>query len=292
MSELETRLRASGGALLRASHPDLKGHLDRKLRDGTLLAILPGVYCRPTDRDNFYVRLRAAVLWAGPDAVVTGRAAARITFWPSCSVDTISLALQDQGKRVGGGRASVPFAVECRRIPEWLVRHRGRVRVTLPSLTAVDLAGGSDRGNAIDQALRTGSTTLDELWEAFRAQPARPGNVQRRQVLVDSRDEPWSEAERLQHALLHDAKIGGWSANCRVSAGGHDYFADVLFRRERLILEVDGWETHGSRAAFEADRERRNHLVLAGYRVLSFTWRQLVERPEWVLSCIRAALGR
>ena len=52
---------------------------------------------------------------------------------------------------------------------------------------------------------------------------------------------------------------------------------------------LDGWETHGTRLAFEEDRRRRNYLVLAGYAVLNFTYRQLVEEPQWVIDCIRHA---
>ena len=51
---------------------------------------------------------------------------------------------------------------------------------------------------------------------------------------------------------------------------------DILFKRQRLILEINGWETHGTRLAFEEDRRRPNHLVLAGYAVLNFTYQQLV----------------
>ena len=67
---------------------------------------------------------------------------------------------------------------------------------------------------------------------------------------------------------------------------------DVLFRRERVVLEVDGWAAHGGREAFEANRVRHNALVLAGYSVLHVTWRQLQDDPEWVLACVRAAIGR
>ena len=293
MNEIEIRLQASGGALLRKSHRDVSGTLDRLLRKGTLVAVLPGVYCAAGDVDDFAVRVRAASLWAGPDSVLTGQAAAKLTFWPSCPVSTISLAVPDQGRRSRGQQGpTAAVELECRRVPEWQVRQRGRLRVTSPALTAVDLAGGPDRGNAIDQALRTGAATLAEMWDAFTELPRRPGNRQRRHVLWDSRDEPWSEAERLQHALLHDAKIDGWRSNCFVRCGEDGYFVDVLFRAARLVVEIDGWETHSTRAAFEADRRRRNHLVLWGYRVLNFTWRQLVEQPDWVMSCIRTALRR
>ena len=39
-----------------------------------------------------------------------------------------------------------------------------------------------------------------------------------------------------------------------------------------LAIELDGWEEHGLRSAFDADRVRGNELVLAGWRLLRFTW--------------------
>ena len=286
MNEIELRLRAGGGVIDRRSHRDLSGHIDRLVRTGRLTALLPAVYCLSAQVDDLDIRLRAAVLWAGPDAVLTGYSAARLTFWPSRQLPHISVALPTQSRR------SLPgVEVECRRIPEWLVQRRGPLRLTVPALTAVDLAAGPDGGDAIDRVLLTREGSLGEMWEALRAQPHRRHNKQRARLLHDSRDEPWSAAERLQHRLLRGAGLTGWGSNRWVAAGGDNYVVDVLFRRERLVLEVDGWETHGGRQSFESDRRRRNHLVLAGYRVLNFTWRQLVDEPDWVISCIRTALA-
>jgi very-short-patch-repair endonuclease len=38
-----------------------------------------------------------------------------------------------------------------------------------------------------------------------------------------------------------------------------------------LAIEVDGWEYHRSRTAFDEDRARANDLVVAGWDVLLFT---------------------
>ena len=46
---------------------------------------------------------------------------------------------------------------------------------------------------------------------------------------------------------------------------------DFLFADHRLIVETDGWETHGTRSSFETDRARDAALQAAGYRVLRFT---------------------
>ena len=39
------------------------------------------------------------------------------------------------------------------------------------------------------------------------------------------------------------------------------------------------------------DRERDAALVLAGYRVLRFTWAHVIDRPHYVADTIRRALA-
>jgi very-short-patch-repair endonuclease len=268
--------------LVRGQNADIAGTLDRWLRTGRLRAIHHGVYCHPEQITDVDVRIRAAAAWAGPMSVVTGPSAARLTFWPALVPADITLAQPTTCRRA---RPGIRF--ERRSVPPELVVRRRSVAVTHPCLTAVDMAVGEKGGAAIDQALRTRAATLAQMWEALRLTPNRPGNELRRQVLEDSLDQPWSEAEREAHRQLRRAGIKGWVANARVL----DYYVDILFRRERLVLEVDGWEAHGTRQAFEDDRKRRNRLQLAGYTVLNFTWRQLIDEPDWVMACIREALG-
>jgi very-short-patch-repair endonuclease len=65
---------------------------------------------------------------------------------------------------------------------------------------------------------------------------------------------------------------------------------DVFWRSESLIVEVDGYEYHSNRQAFESDRARDAALVAGGYRVIRVTWRQLVDRPYEVVARIAQAL--
>jgi very-short-patch-repair endonuclease len=53
------------------------------------------------------------------------------------------------------------------------------------------------------------------------------------------------------------------------------YEVDFLWREARLIIETDGWETHGTRGAFEADRARDADLTIRGYRPVRLTHRQV-----------------
>jgi hypothetical protein len=67
---------------------------------------------------------------------------------------------------------------------------------------------------------------------------------------------------------------------------------DALWPDQRLVVELDSFEFHRTRAAFERDRARDAALQLAGYRVLRITWRRLRDDPEGVVKSVRVLLGR
>ncbi len=68
------------------------------------------------------------------------------------------------------------------------------------------------------------------------------------------------------------------------------YKVDFLWREQRLIVETDGFETHGTRSSFEADRARDTHLTLHGFTVLRFTHRQVFSQSDHVATSIQALL--
>jgi very-short-patch-repair endonuclease len=65
---------------------------------------------------------------------------------------------------------------------------------------------------------------------------------------------------------------------------------DFAYPEAKIVIEVDGYETHTSWCTFEDDRVRQNALITAGWRVLRFTRAQLVERPSLVAAAIRRLL--
>jgi very-short-patch-repair endonuclease len=58
---------------------------------------------------------------------------------------------------------------------------------------------------------------------------------------------------------------------------------DALWRRHRLIVEVDGYGFRSTRRSFENDHERDLVLTAAGFIVMRFTRDQIVKQPELVL---------
>ena len=66
---------------------------------------------------------------------------------------------------------------------------------------------------------------------------------------------------------------------------------DAVWAHRRLVVELDGYEFHRTRASFERDRQRDAALLLAGYRVLRVTWWRLVHEPGAIAETIRRLLG-
>ena len=268
------------GVVVRREHAELGGAVDWLVRDHRLRTVLPGIYAGTEQADDLRVRLAALARW-DPDAVVCGSAAARLTYWPEVPVDVIEVATRRRGDHPG-------FWLRHRTVPDELVVHRHGLRVAAPALAALDLS--HDGTEALDQVLRSRAATLDGIWRAFELTRGRRGNAGRLRHLIDSRDEPWSAAERLCHRLLREAGITGWESNLPVSSGGRLYFLDVAFPGAGLVVEVDGRLHEDDPDVFENDRWRQNALVLDGWVVVRVTWSMLTQHPEAVVETIRAAL--
>jgi hypothetical protein len=67
---------------------------------------------------------------------------------------------------------------------------------------------------------------------------------------------------------------------------------DFHWPAELLVVETDGHEHHGTRAAFERDRARDQALVAAGWTVLRFTYRQVLEEPARVRDVLLSVRSR
>lgn len=133
-----------------------------------------------------------------PNAVFAEETAASLTFWPDLRPTAISvrnLRLQGTVSGILVSRRTVPADLVC------VVRG---LRVTVPELTALDLSVRTE-GDSIDRLLRSRMGTLAALSAILGMTPHRRGNADRRRILLDSWDEPWSRAERLARRILRSA---------------------------------------------------------------------------------------
>lgn len=89
-----------------------------------------------------------------------------------------------------------------------------------------------------------------------------------------------SDLEELFLPLLDRFGLQRPHLNARLRVRGEWIEVDCLWRKERLIAELDSRSAHETRSAFEADRHRDRHLQVEGWRVIRVTWRQLSDEPE------------
>lgn len=70
-----------------------------------------------------------------------------------------------------------------------------------------------------------------------------------------------------------------------------DHEVDMLWPAARLVVELDSWEHHGHRAAFERDRARDPERMLAGYRTVRVTHQRLDQEADALAAEIRGLMA-
>jgi very-short-patch-repair endonuclease len=237
----------------------------------------------------------ASVAWAAhltvPDGVISHRTAGLLAGFPV----------------PGDPRPAHLLADRHHRTPE-LVIHRmplaedERIRlaglpVTSRARTGLDCLADLSPDDALRLwAWLRSRSVLDEaaLAAAVRARYGWPGTPVLLGLLGTVRGGAASHAERRLHRLLRRAGIGGWMAGATIRDRGGRIVAevDVLFERERVVIEVDGFGAHSGRDSFVADRRRLRLLGELGYQVLQVTWDDLDQVPDDLLRQIHGALAR
>ena len=157
--------------------------------------------------------------------------------------------------------------------------HQG-LPVTSPARTLLDIAPSlSMRAleRAVSQALYPKLVKESELADLRRRCVGRRG-CRRLAALLDSWDEPAmtrSEAEELFLSLVRAAELPTPEVNTDWESRERDF----RWPQARLIVEIDGWASHGQRPAFEGDRRRDAQALALGSSTMRITWRQLKYEP-------------
>lgn len=171
------------------------------------------------------------------------------------------------------------------------VRWRAGIPLTAPARSLLDAAATLERAalaRAVDEARVRRLVNDRQLADVLERHPRRRGMAVLRELLASEPVLTRSDAEQRLLALLRAAGIPPDETNARIGR----YEVDFLWRSERLIVELDGFAYHSSRAAFERDRARDAELLAAGHRVIRVTWRQLVHEPEAIIARVAQALVR
>jgi very-short-patch-repair endonuclease/predicted transcriptional regulator of viral defense system len=258
-----------------------RGAIAHRLRTGWLAEVHRHVYAVGHTAPRREARWLAAVLTCGDGAVLSHRSAAAL--WGIASVE--------------GGHVDVSVGRERRvRRPGIAVHHallvpadrvaRLAIPVTSPARTLVDFAHDEDE-RRVARALREAQhLRIFDVAATRAALERRPSRVLSALLADLAVTDSILEDDLLRlcdrHGIPRPA-TQQWLLGRRV---------DFLWPRERVVVETDGWQGHGTPRAFQADRAATNALLLAGYVVLRFTHADVLRRPGEVARQIRAALGR
>lgn len=97
-----------------------------------------------------------------------------------------------------------------------------------------------------------------------------------------------SGLERRFLALVREAGLPPPAVNYAVAG----MELDAYWERERFVVELDAFETHGSRAAFERDRRRQDDLLLHGIETMRATGPRLKREPRATIERVARHLAR
>ena len=293
MDDLEALLRGQGGLARRRdvlrTGLSRRG-LDRLVRQGRLRPLTPHLF---TDVEQPAPDEQLRALAVGLQGTVSHDSAALL--WGLELVthpDRLTVTVERDRSRASRAGARV----HRRDLPRDDRVHRDGLWLTTPLRTVLDLCRSLPLAEAVavaDSALRRRLITVEELVGALAVLPPAVGRLRVAAVvrLVDPRSE--SVLESLCRVLLHLAGLPAPDTQwvVRRSDGRWIGRVDFAWPAARLVVETDGFAFHADRASYRADRRRGNALVLDGWRVLRFSWEDVVHHPEGVIAEVRTALA-
>lgn len=232
-------------------------------------------------------------MWA-PHALITGTLALHL-FAPTLPWSGTVDAISSHGDR--------------RRVPDWIAWHQIEVpraasapqgvKTAMPERALLDAwqyAAANDRQDIVWEALWARACS----WRQLARELQRHARVTDRGRL--NRMLGWFEAGatsplevRARFETFADARFSEFEWQVPLSVPGRRSVADMLHRRARLVVELDGERYHGSDNATAADRERDVDLAAAGYQTVRLSWNDLRNRPDWcrdrILRIVNARLA-
>ena len=266
--------------------------VDAATSRGTVERLLPGLYCGSEHVADARVRAEAVTLWSRR-ALVSGRSALHLYDGEFAAPSTVDIVLP-HGSRV--------------RAPEWVhVREQALtrtwsqpqgVRCVVPEQALLDAwhrspaAIGSD---LVYRALWQRVCTSGQLARALTAAPRVSGRRELMAILVHFAAGATSPLEVMAR---RDVFVGRrfaefeWQAEAVIA--GRRRRGDLIHRRARLVIELDGWRYHSGADAVARDHRRDAEFAAAGFTTLRLTFEDVRNRPEWcrdtVLSAVAARL--
>ncbi|HWC09335.1 MAG TPA: hypothetical protein VG458_09815 [Solirubrobacterales bacterium] len=132
---------------------------------------------------------------------------------------------------------------------------------------------------------------LDPLVEVLARYPLHPGAERLQEELAVFRTDLAVTRSKLEKRFLaHIRRTALPLPATNFAVAGFEL--DAYWERERFAVELDVFETHGTRMAFERDRIRAEELLAIGIEMIRITGPRLEREPEEVLRRLGQHLAR
>jgi Protein of unknown function (DUF559)/Transcriptional regulator, AbiEi antitoxin len=268
-----------------------RGAVEKAVRSGRLHRLYRGVYAVGHAHLGREGRRLAAVLACGDGAVLSHRSAA--SHWGL--LDTQNARIDVTARRSRQGAAGIRLHWSRSLALHDTTAHEG-MPITSVARTLLDLAA-TVRSDRLERALAQAERLQLYDHAAIADVLSRSNGHRGRAVLTRATaQEPKltrSELEVMFLRLVRQAGLPEPESNLPLAA--LDQLApevDFYWPAYRLVVETDGWESHGTRAAFKWDRRKDAALVASGWRVMRFTYDDVVREGPTVVGWLRAAAAR
>jgi len=226
----------------------------------------------------------AAVRAIGPDAVLSHVHAAALYDLRPAPGGRINVTVAGPGRRQRKGIR----VHNVRELSPADVATLKRIPVTTPARTLADLAGTATRPQLARALEAAEAHRLLDVPSLLAVSAGRPGAQRIRDLVTTELPHTRSDFEAAFVDLCDRYGLPRPVMNAQL----HGFEVDAHWREHGLAVELDSWRHHGTRAAFERDKERDAELQARDITTLRFTYHQVTRRHRWVASRLRPALGR
>lgn len=233
----------------------------------------------------------AAVLACGPEASLSHRSAAQL--WGLLSRSSIA----PEVTRPRRSRARERITTHRSVVPADERTLVSGIPATSVPRTLFDLTTVVNKRQlekAMNEAEVLGLTDPLSLPMLLERYPRRRGSAVLRELLADDetlRGVSRKELEERFTVFVDERGLPRPRLNADIAVRGRFFRADCLWATQRLIVELDGRAAHGTKRAFERDRERDRLLLVDGWHVVHVTWLQLRDGPAALAADLQRLLG-
>jgi hypothetical protein len=262
-----------------------RGAITACLESARYAAVHRGVYCIGPRRDDPVSQAAAAVLACGTGALLSHESAASL--WGFFSRWGFPLHVTARGERERPGITTH----RCQSLHRSDRSFQQGICVTSAARTVLDVAPAlpaEKLTRLVNDTRRDHHLGLHALQGVLDRNPYHPGTKLLRPFIDDPANPTASHLEDLFRAFVkkYDLPVPIINFNLRRKQ------PDAYFPKHNLIVELDGWNYHKDRQAFETDRERDAENLRHGTATIRITEQRLTTSPDREAARLKEILDR